>query len=435
MMSSFWPSQWPSISWPIQPGRRIMLAVVTFILLVYLYSLLSRRLEGTVLTIPLVFALAGILLTLVSPGPVRGELQGPVWLILAEITYAIVLFNGATRVNLRVLRGEMRLPGRLLVIGLPLTILFGTLAAALVLPELSLWEAGALACILASTDTALAEGIVNSPRVPTCVREALNAESGLSDGLVVPLLMLFISLIKADAAGPSIPFLRAAAQQIGFGIPLGAIIGFGGGWLLGLARRRDWASASFQQIAMIALAPLCWILSKPLDASPFIAAFAAGIALQIGFRDAAEGIVEFSENEGRLLHMFVFFLFGTTAASALSEFYLAPVLYAILSLTLVRMLPVAISMIGTRLSTASVLFLGWFGPRGLGSIVLGLVAAQEVQAPGESLMRLGFIGTVLLSIFAHGLSARPGIGLYARQIAKLGADALEYEAASEVPTN
>jgi NhaP-type Na+/H+ or K+/H+ antiporter len=372
---------------------------------------------------------------LVAPGLVSRDMDSPVWLLLAEITYAIVIFNGATRVNLRVLRGEMRLPGRLLVVGLPLTILLGMLAAALVLPELSLWEAGALACILAATDTGLAGLIVSSPRVPACIREALNAESGLSDGLVFPFLMLFISLIKADAAGPSVPFLRFAAQQIGFGIPLGAVIGFAGGWLLGLARRRGWASAPFQQIAMIALAPLCWILSKPLAASPFIAAFSAGIALQAGFREASVGIVEFSENEGRLLHMFVFFLFGTAAASALSEFHLAPVLYAILSLTLVRMLPVAISMVGTRLSTASVLFLGWFGPRGLGSIVLGLVAAQEVQAPGESLMRLGFIGTVLLSIFAHGLSARPGIGLYARQIAQLDADATEYEAASEAPTN
>jgi NhaP-type Na+/H+ or K+/H+ antiporter len=133
-------------------------------------------------------------------------------LVLAEITYAIVRFNGATRVNYRVLRGEMRLPGRLLVIGLPLTILFGMLAALLVLPELSLWEAGALACILAATDTGLADLTVRSPRVPACIREALNAESGLSDGLVVPLLMLFISLIKADAAGPGIPFLRVAVQ-------------------------------------------------------------------------------------------------------------------------------------------------------------------------------------------------------------------------------
>ena len=247
--------------------------------------------------------------------------------------------------------------------------------------------------------------------------------------------MLFVSLIKADAGGPGVLFLRIAAQQIVYGIPLGAAIGFAGGWLLGLARRRGWASAPFQQIAMIALAPLCLIVAEAINTSPFITAFAAGLALQIGFRDAAEGIVEFSENEGRLLHMFVFFLFGTSAGAALGEFHLAPVLYAILSLTLVRMLPVAISMIGTRLSASSVLFMGWFGPRGLASIVLGLVVAQqELQASGGSLVRIGLIATVLLSIFAHGLSASPGIRLYARQIARLDASAPEFEAASEMPT-
>jgi NhaP-type Na+/H+ or K+/H+ antiporter len=414
-----------------------MVAVIVFILLVYAYSLLSRRLTGTVLTIPLVFTLAGVVLFLVAPGQIRRDVASPVWLTLAEITYAIVLFNGATHVNLRVLRGQMQLPGRLLVISLPLTILFGMLAAALALPELSLWEMGVLACILASTDTALAEGIVSNPRVPTCIREALNAESGLSDGLVVPGLMLFISLIKADAAGPGPAgvFLRFVVQQIGFSIPVGVVIGFVGGWLLALARRRSWASAPFQQIAMIALAPLCLIMAEPIGASPFITAFAAGIALQFGFRDASEGIVEFSENEGRLLHMFAFFLFGTAAGSALAEFYLAPVLYAILSLTLVRMLPVAISMIGTRLSAVSVLFMGWFGPRGLASIVLGLViVGQGVQTAGTPQIRLGLIATVLLSIFAHAFSASPGIKLYAQQIARLGPDAPEYEAISEMPT-
>jgi len=410
-----------------------MLAVVVVILLVYVYSLLSRRLEGTFLTVPLVFALAGIALVLVAPGPVSGEVEGKVWLILAEITYVIVLFNGATRVDLRVLRGEMRLPGRLLVIGLPLTILLGMLAAALVLSDLSLWEAGALACILASTDTALAEGIVSSPRVPTIIREALNAESGLSDGLVVPFLMLFISLIKADAAGPGAVFLRIAAQQIGFGIPVGVAVGLVGGWFLGLARRRGWASAPFQQIAMIALAPLCLIVADQIGASPFITAFVAGLALQVGFRDTSEAIAEFSENEGRLLHMFVFFLFGMSAGAALGEFHLAPVLYAILSLTLVRMLPVTVSMIGTRLSAASMLFMGWFGPRGLATIVLALVAVQEVKTAEFSLLRLGMIATVLLSIFAHGLSAQPGIRLYARHLASLDANAPEYRVASEMP--
>jgi NhaP-type Na+/H+ or K+/H+ antiporter len=412
-----------------------MLAVVAFILLVYLYSLFSRRLDGTVLTIPLVFTVAGIVFVLAAPGLVIRDMRSPVWLMLAEITYSIVLFNGATRVNLRALRRQLQLPGRLLVIGLPLTILFGALAAALVLPDLSLLEAAALACILTATDTGLAGLVVSSPRVPACIREALNAESGLSDGLVVPFLMLFVSLIKADAAGPAgILFLRVAVQQIVYGIPVGAAVGFAGGWLLGLARRQGWASAPFQQIAMIALAPLCLIVGNAIHTSPFITAFAGGVALQIGFRDAAAGIVEFSENEGRLLNMFVFFLFGTVAGAVMGEFEPAPVLYAILSLTLVRLLPVAISMIGTRLSAASVLFMGWFGPRGLGSIVLGLVAAQEVQAVGTSLMRLALTATVLLSVVTHGLSASPGIRLYAQQVARLGTDAPEYEAASQMPT-
>jgi NhaP-type Na+/H+ or K+/H+ antiporter len=351
-------------------------------------------------------------------------------LILAEITYAIVLFNGATRVDFRVLRGGLRLPVRLLVLGLPLAILLGMLVGALVLPGLSLWEAGALACILAATDTGLAELIVRSPRVPAFIREALGAESALSDGLVVPLLMLFVSLNQSEATGPGPAILRVAARQIGYGIPLGALVGFAGGWFLGLARRRGWASAPFQSLAMIALAPLCYILAEPLGASPFIAAFSAGIALQAGFRESSDAVVEFSENEGRLLQMAVFFLFGTAAGSALGEMDWAPLLYAILSLTLIRMLPVAGSMLGSGLSGASVFFMGWFGPRGLSSIVLGLLTSQRLLQIGATQARLAMIAAVLLSIVAHGLSAAPGIRLYAQRVERLDAGAPELEAAS-----
>ena len=410
-----------------------MFAVVIFILFVYVYSLLSRRLEETIFGIPLVFTLAGVVLALKDPNMVRLEVQGNVWLFLAEITFTIVVFNGATRVRLGDLRGQMQLPGRLLLLGLPLTILFGILAALLVLPGLSLWEAGVLACMLASTDTSLAELTLRSPRVPACIREVLSVESGLSDGLVVPFVMLFISLIKVEAIGTGIDFVRMMIQQIGLGIAIGAAIGLIGGWLLALARRWNWASASFQQIAMIALVPLIWIVSKSFDSSPFIAAFTAGIAVKAGFREASEGTVEFSENQGRVLQMFVFYIFGISAGLALGEFHLLPLLYAILSLTLVRMIPVAISLRGTRLSKASVLFIGWFGPRGLASVVLGLVVAgQQVESPGSSLVRLSLIATVLLSIFAHGLSASPGTRIYTRVISRLDADAPEYLAASEV---
>jgi len=270
--------------------------------------------------------------------------------------------------------------------------------------------------------------------VPGFIREALNVESSLSDGLVVPFVMLFISLIKADSAGSGIIFLRIVGQQIGFGIPLGVVVGLAGSWLLGLAWRRGWASAPGQQIAMIALVPLCWVLSKSLDTSPFIVAFAAGITVRTGFREISQEVVGFSENEGRLLQMFVFYLFGIAAGATLDEFHLRPVLYALPSLTLVRVLPIAISLRGTRLSTASVLFEGWFGPRGLASIVLGLViTGQQLQTAGSGMVRLALIATVLLSIFAHGLSASPGIKLYVRQIARFGPESPEYSATPEMP--
>ncbi len=209
---------------------------------------------------------------------------------------------------------------------------------------------------------------------------------------------------------------------------VGAAIGLAGGWLLGRARRREWIAESFLQIGVVALPLLCLAVSELLGGSMFIAAFVAGLAVQMGFKEAGKHSVEFAEEWGQLLNLSVFFLFGLVIVRNWPQFSPAAWLYAVLSLTVVRMLPVAIALIGTRLSAASVLFMGWFGPRGLASIVLGLVyLEQEMHLPGESIMRLAVIVTVMLSIFVHGLSAMPGINLYARRIAALGADAPEHQ--------
>lgn len=181
---------------------------------------------------------------------------------------------------------------------------------------------------------------------------------------------------------------------------------------------------------MVALPLLCLLASEAVDASMFIAAFVAGLAVQVGFKDAGTHSGEFAEEWGQLLNLGVFFLFGMAAARDCRQFSVATWIYALLSLTLVRMLPVAIALIGTRLSSASVIFMGWFGPRGLASIVLGLVyLGQETHLPGESTIRFAVMATVVLSIFAHGLSAMPGIGLYTRKIAALASDAPEYQEA------
>jgi NhaP-type Na+/H+ or K+/H+ antiporter len=242
----------------------------------------------------------------------------------------------------------------------------------------------------------------------------------------VPFLLFFIALAGSRAEAHPVSLTRFIVEQLGYGTLVGLAIGLAGGWLLGLAHRRRWMAHSWQQLGVVALPLLCALVSHAVDASLFIAAFVAGLAVQVGFREAATHSVEFTEEWGQLLNLTVFFLFGLRIAGAWGGLEARHALYAILSLTVVRMVPVALALKGTRLSRASVLFMGWFGPRGLASIVLGLVYLEELSHPaGEPTIRLAVMATVLLSILAHGLSAMPGIELYVRKIAALAPDAPE----------
>ena len=280
-----------------------------------------------------------------------------------------------------------------------------------------------MGAILAPTDAGLGQIIVNSPRLPMRIRQALNVEAGLNDGLSVPFLLFFIALAAAGTTeGHAMHLPRFIMEQLGVGAVVGLVVGLIGGRLLDLARRRGWMAESFQQIGVVGLPLLCLAASEMLDASMFIAAFVAGLAVQIGFKEAGKRSVEFAEEWGQLLNLSVFFLFGIVVVRNWSQVSVADWLYALLSLTVVRMLPVAIALIGTRLSAATVIFMGWFGPRGLASIVLGLVYLEhEMHLPGETTIKLAVMVTVVLSIFAHGVSAMPGINLYERKIAPLDA--------------
>ena len=394
-----------------------MMSLTILVSLFFLYSLISQRVEQTILTAPIVFTVAGMLMFPALPAILRIGVNAGVLSWLAEIGLVLLLFTDASRTGLNVLRTIGNLAARLLSIGMLLTILFGAVAARLVFPHLTNWEAGILAAVLAPTDAGLGQIVVNSPRVPVPIRQALNVEAGLNDGLCVPFLMFFIALAAAKTEGPAASLTQFIVEQLGYGVLVGGGIGLAGGWLLGLASRRKWMAESFQQIGVVALPMLCLVVSEIAGASMFIAAFVAGLAVQIGFKEAGKHSVQFAEEWGQLFNLSVFFLFGLVAVQDWPQFSLELVLYAALSLTVVRMLPVAIALIGTRLSLASVVFMGWFGPRGLASIVLGLVyLEQEVHLPGEATIRLALIATVLLSIFAHGLSAAPGIRLYAHKI-------------------
>ncbi len=397
-----------------------------FIGLVFLYSLVSARLKQTVITAPVIFTFGGMALILVRPDLAELGLQRHMFLTFAEIGLVMLLFTDATHINLKKLQSRERLPLRLLSIGMLLTILLGAVAASLVFPGLSLWEAGILAAILAPTDAGLGQVIVQSPRVPPRIRQTLDVEAGLNDGLSVPFLMFFIAVSQVGTDGAGRVLLHFVYEQLGMGALVGLLVGLAGGTLLGLAHRRGWMDGALQQLGLVALPILSILACEPVGGSMFIAAYVAGLAVQTGFGEAGRHSIEFTEGWGQLFDYFVFFLFGLLATRAFGEFTLTHLVYAVLSLTLIRMLPVAIALIGTRLSAATVLFMGWFGPRGLASIVLGLVLLEhEARLTGEETIKLAVMVTVMLSIFAHGFSALPGIDRYASKVAELDADAPE----------
>jgi NhaP-type Na+/H+ or K+/H+ antiporter len=407
-----------------------MVLMTAFVLLVFFYSLVSRRLEQTILTAPILFTTAGALIGC-SPEVLNAlAINRKGVLLVAELGLVMTLFADASRISLGALRGHPNLPVRLLSMGMLLTIMLGALCAMIVLGGLSWWEAGVLAAILAPTDAGLGQVIVKSPRVPQRIRQALNVEAGLNDGLSVPFLMFFVALAVAQqerVLGSGV-LPRFLVEQLGYGTLVGLGVGLVGGWLLGLSRGKGWMARPLAQLGVVALPLACVLASEPLGASMFIAAFVAGLATQAGFRDVGRHSVEFTEEWGQLINFFVFFLFGLLVAWHWTEIGIAAVLYGVLSLTLIRMLPVAIALRGAGLHPATVLFMGWFGPRGLGSIVLGLVYLEKAtNLPGESTVRLAILATVLLSIFAHGLTAAPGIRRYATAIGSLDKGAPEHQ--------
>jgi NhaP-type Na+/H+ or K+/H+ antiporter len=411
-----------------------MILVAAFVLTVFAYSLFSERLERTVLTAPILFTAAGALILLLPEALRELALDRKVLLLIAEVGLVMTLFTDATRINPHMLKGNRNLPIRLLGIGMLPTILLGAVGAMIVPIGLSWSEAGILAAILAPTDAGLGRVIVTSQLVPLRIRQALNVESGLNDGLSVPFLMFFIALAMAreTAAGSSAVLTRFLGEQLGYGVLLGLGIGLLGGWLLGVAHRKAWMAESMGQLGVVALPLLCVVASEVTGASMFIAAFVAGLTVQAGFREVGRKSVEFAEDWGQLFNFFIFFIFGLFVARAWTQISPAFVLYGLLSLTVVRMVPVALALSGTGLSRPTILFMGWFGPRGLASIVLGLVYLEhEAELPGEPAIRLAVTATVLLSVLAHGVSALPGINLYVRRIASLSSGAPEFQVVEE----
>ena len=386
--------------------------ILAIAIAVVVYALVSRRLARWWVTMPMVFVTAGAVMEM--SGTVDLEVAIEQVSILAEVTLAVILFSDAVRMNVGRLRSEAGLPARLLLIGLPLTIAFGALVNWWLLPGLSFAAAALIASVLAPTDAALGEAIVSDRSVPVRVRDALNVEAGLNDGLAVPAVLLFIDLVNDDLDSQS-EWSRFLVRQIGGGVALGLVGGAAIAWLVVMALRWRWIEPLFGQLATLATALALFLAAGEIDANQFIAAFVGGLAFGAVVRDdVADHLDEYTADTGELLATVAFFTFGNLfVAEAVRSLDWRIVVCALVLLTLGRMLPVAVATLGMGLRVPTVAFLGWFGPRGLASIVFGILLLEEELPDGDALFDVVAL-VVVASVFLHGITATPGAAAYGR---------------------
>jgi sodium/hydrogen antiporter len=401
--------------------------------LVFAWGALSARLERFDVTAPITFVIAGLVLThgplaVLGVAPSREVVK-----TLAEITLVLVLFSDASRVGLRDLRAELGLCLRLLGIGLPLTIGLGTLLALALFGGINIWLALLIGAALAPTDAALGAGVMVNRAVPARIRRLINVESGLNDGIATPFVLVAVAgaaaAVHESGTGPG-----GAVAELALGLAVGGAVGGAGGWLVRVARRRDWVAEGFAGAAVLGLAVCAYASAIALHGNGFIAAFIGGLAFGSTSGRRGEPLVPFVEETGALVSLLVWLAFGAVAVAPMFDHLTWQlVVYAVLSLTIIRMAPVALALAGARLGWATTAFLGWFGPRGLASVVFALLALEDLGEKAASPAVAVITGTVLLSVIAHGASAEPLARSYGAASAR-AAMRTDSDGAPEVPT-
>ncbi|MFD9717909.1 cation:proton antiporter [Streptomyces sp. NPDC059076] len=380
------------------------------------YAAVSRRLATTPVSGPMVLVTCGLAIGPLGLDLIDRAQDGEITRALLESALALLLFTSAAAIRRQELRRERSLPERLLMVGLPLTMALGWLGAWAVLPGPGMWELAVIGIVLAPTDAALGQQAVSDERVPAPVRHGLSVESGLNDGIVLPFFVLALAAAGGGHHGQDGPlkaFLLALVAS--------SVIGLAAGWLGAVVLRgsaaRRWSTTGWRQILVLAVPATAYALCVVIDGSGFIGAWVAGLAFGSVLRGgtpadrttAKDGdvsrTIEFGDRLGELLAALSFLLFGAVILGPVLEHVdWRMSLYAVLSLTVIRMVPVAVSLIGAGLRPPTVAYVGWFGPRGLASVVFGLIAF-EAELPHTDVVSGVIAVTVGLSVYLHGASA------------------------------
>lgn len=387
--------------------------LAVFAAFLLLYSLISGRFESKLVNGPLLFLLMGWLLGPGGVGLLSLSINGEGIKLLAELSLVIVLFSDAANTNWQVLAANRALPMRLLLIGLPLTLIGGTFFGLWLYPDLPLLEMAILSTILAPTDAALGKAVVSNPAVPAPIREGLNQESGLNDGICVPVLLLLLALVAPTEqhAGTGMMAITLLLEEIGIGLVVAFVLAKLTIRLLKISYLNGWQLPLWRQLTMPGLALLCFALAQTLGGSGFIAAFVGGLLIGRRLGEHKHAYLDSCEGYGDLLSVVIWMVFGATLMPMLPDLLQWQYwLYAAASLTLLRMVPVWLSLLGTGLRPESKLFIGWFGPRGLASIVFAVMVLQHEPALlGERPIISTVLCTIILSVILHGLSANPWV--------------------------
>jgi len=380
-------------------------SVAIILATVFLWSVFAARLGRVGLSSAIVFVAVGFAFTQIFDVlhvPAEPELVK----VVAEVTLVWMLFADASAVQLTDFRRDLMVYVRLLGIGLPLTIVLGGLVAVALL-GFGVWPALLVGAALAPTDAALGASVMSDPTVPSRIRRVLNVESGLNDGIATPIVLVAIAGVAADEGIGGVHGPGHALVALLVGLLVGVLVGGAGGVLIRHARRKRWLSEELSGPATLALALLAYTGTLLVDGNGFVAAFVGGLVFGNTAGPGGEKEAYFVEQSADLAAMISWLIFGALAVPAIGHWFEWPVFgYALLSLTAIRMVPVALALLGSGFDRFSVAFIGWFGPRGLASVIFALLALEDL-GPAAQEVTATIALTVLLSVGAHGLTARP----------------------------